>query len=123
MLDAIAAPQPLHHLDSLGRAPAAFVDRHAAGLVLAREFTADADAEDEMSGAKQTIKRRDHLGDRHRMAQRQQIDAGAESERGIQRREVGEGGQRIADGSRERYVVGRPQDLVTPSRDGLEVLL
>ena len=42
MLDAIAAPQPLHHLDRFGRAPATFADRYAASLIFARKFAADA---------------------------------------------------------------------------------
>src|SRR5579863_659103 len=31
MLDAVAAPEPLHKLDRFGRTPAAFMDRHTAG--------------------------------------------------------------------------------------------
>src|ERR1700689_2574046 len=82
MLDAIVAPEPLHHLDCFGRAPAAFADRYAAGLILAREFTADPNSENEMPRAQQTFQRRDHFGDGNGMPQRQQVNAGAESEFG-----------------------------------------
>ena len=56
---------------------AALADRHAASLVLLGKFAADADAEDEPALG-QVIQSRDLLGDRRRMAQRQQVDAGAE---------------------------------------------
>jgi hypothetical protein len=120
MLDALAAPQPLHHLDCLGRATAAFMNRHAARFVLAREFAADAHAENEMAGAEQAVERRDHLGGGHRMPQRQQVHTGAEGEFRFQRRQVCERCQRIVDWPRERDVVGRPQNFVAPSRDRLE---
>src|SRR5580700_3357566 len=54
------------------------------------------------------------------MAQRQQVDTGSVRELGVKRRQVCERRQRIADGSGERNMVGRPQDFVAPLGDRLE---
>ena len=126
VLDWFPAPQALDYFDGLVRAPAALFERHAARLVLARKFTADPDAENEMSRAHQAVHRRDHLGDRRRMTQRQQVDAGAENQARIQRGQVGQLGQRIVDRSCERNVISRPDTFVTPLRqraDGLQRML
>src|ERR1700691_6244669 len=114
ILDRFSGPEPLDYFDCLVCASAALIHRDAARLVLGWKFTADPDAENEMSRAHQAIHARDHFGHSGGVTPRQQVNAGAENPFRIQRGEVGQLGQRIVDRSRERDVVARPDPVVAP---------
>ena len=115
MADRLAAPQLPQQRDRFRQARASLAQRHAAGLVFLREFAADADAEDEPALA-QVIERRDLLRDRHRMAQRQQIDLGAEHQAPADHRRLRQLQQRIEDRDGKRDVVADPDRIDSRNR-------
>ena len=72
--DAVLRPELAEDADRLVGAAAALVHRHAARLELGRELAADADPE-QQPAAREHVERRDDLGGRRRVAERQEIDA------------------------------------------------
>ena len=107
----LAAPKLAQQRDRLAEARAALADRHAAGLVLALELAADADPEDEATFA-EVIEARHLLGHRNRVAQRQQVDGGAEGEPAADDGGLRQLQQRIEDRHREGDVVAAPERVV-----------
>ena len=89
MGDRPARPQFAQHADALAEPRAALFHRHAAKLELDRELAADADAEDHPA-LRHPIEGRNLLRHRRGMAQRQQVDRGADTEPVAQRRRLRE---------------------------------
>jgi hypothetical protein len=125
MVDGLAAQQRAQQRDCLGQARAAFLYRHAARLVLLGKFAADPDPEDQPALA-QMIQRRDHLGDRHRMAQGQQIDPDAQQQAAADHRRLRQHQQRVEDRRRVPDVVGDPDRIeaaaIDLADDGLQLV-
>ena len=116
MGDRLAAPQLAHDREAFAQPRAALVERHAAGLVLLGELATDADAEDEAPFC-QMVERRDLLGDRRGMAQRQQVDARAEHQAPAQHGGLRELHQRVEDRDGEGDVVADPHRIVAAAVD------
>jgi hypothetical protein len=116
MGDRLAGPQLAHDGQALAEPCAAFVERHAAGLVLLGKLAAHADAEDE-APFRQMVERRDLLGDRGWMAQGQQVDVRAEHQAPAQHGGLRELHQRVEDRDREGDVIAHPHRIVAAAVD------
>ena len=116
MGDRLAGPQLAHDREAFAQPRAAFVERHAAGLVLLGKLATHADAEDE-APFRQMVERRDLLGDRGRMAQGQQVDVRAEHQAPAQHGGLRELHQRVEDRDGEGDVIAHPHRIVAAAVD------
>ena len=108
MANRLAAEELAQHSHAFGQTGAAFVMRHVAGRVFARELTADTDAKNE-SSLGQMIQRADLLGHRCRMPQGQQQYRGAEQQSPADHGGLCQLQERIEDRHGKGNVVAHPQ--------------
>ena len=116
----LAGPQTLEDAEDLVGAPAALAQRHPGDLVFVR-VPADPDAQFE-APARQVLQAGDLLGDKDRVAQCRDQDAGGERDpagapggeaQGFERRQPG----RAVEPARGQQVLDRPQRLVAARLD------
>ena len=116
MADRLAAPQLPQQRDRRRQPRAALVAWHPRDREFLGEFAADPDTEDQPPLA-QMVEARDLLGDRPRMAQRQQVDVGPERQPPADHRRLRQLQQRVEDRHGERQMVADPQRIVAASID------
>jgi hypothetical protein len=116
VLDSVSGEQAAQQGDRLGEARAALLDRHPAGLVFAGKLAADPDPENQPAFA-QMVERGNLLGDRHRVAQREEVDPDPEQQPAADHGGLRQLQERVEDRGRVPDMVGDPDRIIAAAVD------